>query len=84
MESSRSAYDEMFLDPYGPDVANPLWAALAAIPDAASKTVADLGCGTGPLLPHLAKRFDRVIALDFARGMLKLAKARLGPRPRPG
>jgi SAM-dependent methyltransferase len=72
-------YDEMFLDPYGPDVANPLWAALAAIPDAASKTVADLGCGTGPLLPHLAERFDRVIALDFARGMLKLAKTRLGP-----
>ena len=24
--------DEIFLDPYGPDVVNPLWQALAAIP----------------------------------------------------
>jgi 2-polyprenyl-3-methyl-5-hydroxy-6-metoxy-1,4-benzoquinol methylase len=72
-------YDEIFLDPYGPNVENPLWAALAAVPDAARKTVADLGCGTGPLLPHLAERFDRVIALDFARGMLKHAQERLDP-----
>jgi len=69
----------MFLDPYGPNVENPLWVALGAVPDAASKTVADLGCGTGPLLPHLAERFDRVIALDFARGMLKHARERLSP-----
>jgi SAM-dependent methyltransferase len=72
-------YDELFLDPYGPNVENPLWTALAAVPEAERKTVADLGCGTGPLLPHLAERFDRVIALDFAPGMLKHAQARLGP-----
>jgi SAM-dependent methyltransferase len=72
-------YDEIFLDPYGPGVENPLWDALTAVPGARRKTVADLGCGTGPLLPHLAERFDRVIALDFARGMLKHARARLGP-----
>ena len=72
-------YDELFLDPYGPDVENPLWEALAAVPDAAKKTVADLGCGTGPLLPYLAERFNRVIALDFAPGMLERAAARLGP-----
>jgi SAM-dependent methyltransferase len=70
-------YDEIFLDPYGPNVENPLWAALAAVPRAACKTVADLGCGTGPLLPDLADRFDRVIALDFAPGMLKQARNRL-------
>lgn len=70
-------YDEVFLDPYGPEVENPLWAALEAIPDARSKTIADLGCGTGPLLPHLAARFGRVIALDFAPGMLERARARL-------
>jgi SAM-dependent methyltransferase len=72
-------YDEIFLDPYGPNVENPLWTALAAVPDAARKTVADLGCGTGPLLPYLTDRFDRVIALDFARGMLKHAQERLDP-----
>ena len=58
---------------------NPLWEALAAVPDAVRKTVADLGCGTGPLLPYLAERFQRVIALDFAPGMLELARGRLTP-----
>jgi SAM-dependent methyltransferase len=72
-------YGELFLDPYGPNVENPLWEVLAGVPDAAHKTVADLGCGTGPLLPYLAERFERVVALDFAPAMLKCAKLRLGP-----
>jgi len=71
-------YDELFLDPYAPNVENPLWSALAAIPDAKRKSVADLGCGTGPLLPYLAERFGQVIALDFAPAMLERAKNRLG------
>ena len=33
--------------------------------------MADLGCGTGPLLPHLIDRFASVIALDFAPAMLR-------------
>ncbi len=69
-------YDEVFLDPYAPGVDNPLWAALDAIPDARRKTVADLGCGTGPLLPVLAGRFGRMIALDFAPGMIERARER--------
>ena len=72
-------YDEVFLDPYAPDVENPLWAALAAVPRAKRKTVADLGCGTGPLLPYLVERFERVIAVDFAPAMIEGAKERLGP-----
>ncbi len=72
-------YGEIFVDPYGSNVDTPLWQALEAIPDAGSKTVADLGCGTGPLLPYLAARFRRVIALDFAPEMLKQAAARLSP-----
>jgi SAM-dependent methyltransferase len=72
-------YDELFLDPYSPSVQNPLWDALAAVPDPARKTVADLGCGTGPLLPYLADRFHRVIALDFSPRMLELASERLRP-----
>ncbi len=72
-------YDELFLDPYSAGVDNPLWESLAAIPDAPSKTAADLGCGTGPLLPYLVERFARVIALDFAPAMLARARARLAP-----
>ncbi|HEX8201590.1 MAG TPA: class I SAM-dependent methyltransferase [Isosphaeraceae bacterium] len=72
-------YDEVFLDPFRPGVENPLLAALEAVPDPESKTVADLGCGTGPLLPHLVGRFGTVIALDFAPGMIARAQQRLGP-----
>ena len=73
-------YEDVFLDPYGPGVENPLWAALDAIPEPGSKTIADLGCGTGPLLSRLLDPFGRVLALDFAEGMLDRARARIGPR----
>jgi SAM-dependent methyltransferase len=78
---SRQAarYRELFVDPYDSKVETPLWEALDAIPEAGGKTVADLGCGTGPLLPFLAQRFHRVIAVDFAPAMLKLAAGRLDP-----
>lgn len=71
-------YDDVFLDPFRPGVENPILDALDAVPEPESKTVADLGCGTGPLLPHLVGRFGRVVALDFAAGMVKRAKERLG------
>jgi SAM-dependent methyltransferase len=72
-------YDELFLDAFDPGVENPLFAALEAIPEPGRLTVADLGCGTGPLLPFLARRFGRVVALDFAPGMIARARDRLGP-----
>jgi SAM-dependent methyltransferase len=82
---SRQAarYEELFLDPYGQAVVNPLWSALEEVRDAERKTVADLGCGTGTLLPRLIGRFAAVIALDFAPGMLKSARERLHGCP-PG
>jgi len=72
-------YEELFLDSFHPDVENPLLARLGRVPDAQRKTVVDLGCGTGPLLPFLINRFGRVIALDFAPGMIERARLRLGP-----
>jgi SAM-dependent methyltransferase len=71
-------YDELFLDAFHPDVENPLPAWLERVPEAGRKTVVDLGCGTGPLLPYLVGRFERVIALDFAPGMIERARQRLG------
>ncbi len=76
-----AAYDENFLDPFAAGVENPLWDALDAIAAPDRKTVIDLGCGTGPLLPSLLKRFRRVIALDFAPAMLARARERVGPDP---
>lgn len=71
-------YDDLFLDPFLPGVENPVLDALKAIPHPENLTVADLGCGTGPLLPHLIGRFGTVIALDFAPAMIEKARARLG------
>ena len=72
-------YDDIFLDPFANGVVNPLWNALDAVKQPERKTVADLGCGTGPLLPHLLGRFARVLGLDFAPAMLVRARERLGP-----
>jgi SAM-dependent methyltransferase len=71
-------YDELFLDAFHPGVENPLLAALEAVAEPDRRTVADLGCGTGPLLPRLVGRFGRVIALDFAPAMIAHSKERLG------
>jgi trans-aconitate methyltransferase len=70
-------YDQVFLDALDPNVENPMMAALDAVPDPVSKTVADLGCGTGPLWPYLAGRFQSVIAIDFAPAMIQKARTRL-------
>ena len=77
---SRAAarYDDLFLDPFRPGVENPLLDLIGAVAEPGSKAVADLGCGTGPLLPHLVARFGRVVALDFAPGMITKARKRLG------
>jgi SAM-dependent methyltransferase len=74
-----AAYDDLFLDPFDDRVKNPLWAVLDAVPEPQCKTVADLGCGTGPLLPYLMSRFGSVIALDFAGPMIERARQRIGP-----
>jgi SAM-dependent methyltransferase len=74
---SRAAegYEEAFIDPYLPEVRNPLRQTVAKLADK-QKTIADLGCGIGPLLPFLADHFGKVIAVDFAEGMLARARER--------
>lgn len=73
---SRAAdsYETEFINPYLPEVRNPLPGALAKL--AGDKAAADLGCGVGPLLPLLARHFRRVVAVDFAAGMLEKARER--------
>jgi SAM-dependent methyltransferase len=70
-------YDDVFLNPYRDEVENPLWEAIDSISDSGERVVADLGCGTGPLLPILASRFAKVIAVDFSAAMLRIARERL-------
>ena len=69
-------YESEFVDPYLPEVRSPLAHTLARLAGDGTRTAADLGCGIGPLLPELATRFRRVIAVDFAEGMLARARER--------
>jgi SAM-dependent methyltransferase len=70
-----NCYEEVFIDPDLPEVRNPLRQAIAELADK-QKVVVDLGCGVGPLLPFLAEHFGRVLAVDFAEGMLNRARER--------
>lgn len=71
-------YDQVFLNPFVEEVQSPLMDALSAIPESSRRSVIDLGCGTGPLLPFLIERFDSVVALDFAPAMVERSRGRLG------
>lgn len=67
-------YENEFVDPYRDDVKNPLFPALMDLAKDGAQCVADLGCGTGPLLPFLTENFPKIYAVDFASGMLQRAK----------
>src|SRR5947207_13262162 len=69
-------YEADFIDPYRVAGPHPLLEALRGL--GGERTVADLGCGVGPLLPFLAEHFRRVLAIDFAEGMLARARERCG------
>jgi SAM-dependent methyltransferase len=72
--AAAARYEQDFVDPYREGLANPLPAALEALAGSGARTAADLGCGIGPLLPALARLFARVLAIDFAPGMLQRAR----------
>lgn len=48
---------------------------LCALAGIEGRSVLDLGCGTGRLLPALAARARRVVGVDRERGLLALARA---------
>src|SRR5262245_5646067 len=70
-----TAYFDEVVSPLRTGVPARLLRALRGIPQAARKTVGDLGCGVGTLLPVLATRFERVIGVDFSPAMLARARA---------
>lgn len=82
-EMAADAWDRVAEDyftevvsPFAGGACLPLLRVLDRLPDTRRQAVADFGCGTGPLLPDLAARFRRVLAVDFSPGMLRKARAR--------
>ena len=78
-EISRD-YPAHIVSPFDQGTENPLFEELLTVPDASRKTVADLGCGVGTLVPFLARHFGRVAAVDFSEGMLRRARRRVRRR----
>jgi SAM-dependent methyltransferase len=74
-----SVYEAEFIDPFRADVRSPLLSRLRG-QAGPQRVVADLGCGTGPLLQFLADHFGTVYAVDFAAGMLERARQRCHDR----
>jgi SAM-dependent methyltransferase len=72
--AAAASYEAEYIDPYRPDIRNPLPRMLGRLGKTGSRVVADLGCGIGPLLPLLAGAYRRVYAVDFAAGMLARAR----------
>jgi SAM-dependent methyltransferase len=79
------AYWESVADRYDAEIFSVLacdreGAVLACIDTVASPehTAADLGCGVGKWLPHLAARFQRVLAVDVSEKCLEHAKVAAG------
>jgi SAM-dependent methyltransferase len=72
--AAAASYETEYIDPYLPDIRNPLKQTLRRLGDPRGKVVADLGCGIGPLLPLLAEHYRKVFAVDFAPGMLQRAR----------
>lgn len=68
-----SYFDEIST-PFQAEVVNPLLDYLDTFPGREKLIVADLGCGIGNLLPFLAERFKRVVAVDFSPKMLRVAQ----------
>ena len=69
-------YFEEIGSPFAKGVDNKLFKSLAHIAKHQNKSVLDLGCGIGNLLPFLSKTFKKVVGLDFSSAMLKIARKR--------
>lgn len=63
-------YFESIMSPFEASVQNPIYYYLNKL-DGRDKTVIDIGCGIGNLIPHLAERFSKVTAIDISPKMVE-------------
>ncbi len=75
-----SDYFAEVVSPLEAGIPAPLLTALDAAARAGARSVADLGCGIGTLLPTLADRFENVLGVDFSAAMLTRARTTCSAR----
>jgi len=66
-------YYEQIISPIKDSVKNPLFSDIENVADK-KKTVLDLGCGIGELMPLLSEKFKDVVGIDFSEEMIQKAK----------
>lgn len=76
---AKKYYDNI-VSPLQPKVNNHLNEYLSKIKNKKTKIALDAGCGIGDFLPALSKQFKSVIAVDFSKEMLTLAKEKNSKR----
>lgn len=79
-DAMHASFEDDVFDPVGSDVHRAFARALGRHAGKA-RFACDYGCGTGRQLPRLAKRFERVVGLDFAPKLLDVARARTRALP---
>lgn len=60
--------------PFARGVKNPIFSMIRKIGNLEKKTVLEIGCGTGTLVPFLARNFKKVVATDISKKMIEIAK----------
>jgi cyclopropane fatty-acyl-phospholipid synthase-like methyltransferase len=66
-------YFEKIDSPFSSGAKNKIYSLIKKIKRAEKKTVLEIGCGTGTLIPFLAKKFRKVIATDISHKMVEIA-----------
>ena len=66
-------YYEQIISPIKDSIKNPLFSDIEKVADK-KKTVLDLGCGIGELMPLLSEKFKDVVGIDFSKEMIQKAK----------
>jgi ubiquinone/menaquinone biosynthesis C-methylase UbiE len=67
-------YFDNIESPFTKGVRNPIYRLLNEIEGHNKKSVLEVGCGTGTMIPFLSRNFDHVIAIDISRKMIEIAK----------
>ncbi len=71
-------YFKHIQSPFTKSVKNPIYRLLRRLGNTNEKSVLEVGCGTGTLIPFLAKNFKRVVAVDISRKMIEIAEEKHG------
>lgn len=77
-KASRDYFSDIVASPFNKNVKNLLIKELRNIPNSKNKTLIDLGCGIGNLIPYTKNRFKTITEVDYSPEMIKKAKEDYG------